>query len=341
MKKIIKFLTAAFLLAVMSLSVFACAEIEGKSKIRYGTITVEYELDGQRTEQQVGFKLYLNYAPATVEHFTYLVEKGYFNDTLVSNLTGYMEFGEYAGGRDALVSKYERGDYAKLIDSSYMNGKTVGKNGTPRYNEYGQIFGEFEANGIGGNPLDFSKGALVIKRNYSENGNNSYFDTGKATIAMTFGSASYFMNKTEYAIFGKLLDNDELSVNGKTMTSVDFMSSLYKDYKSLSDSDADTTYSYYYFSYDFSEYPYEKTDAAYDEEEEADYPIINAKLNEYGRYFMKDGSNYYYKTAEGYKGLIDKEDEEDAKLLDAFSKKSLSMLNVPYADIVIKSITLK
>ena len=339
-KKIIKVITATLLLIAMSFSVLACAEIEGKSKLRYGKINIEYYVDGVKTEQQVGFKLYLNYAPATIEHFTHLVEEGYYNNTIVSNLTGYFEFGEYTGSKDALVSKYDNGDYDKIINSEYRAGKTVGSKGTPRYNEYGQIFGEFEANGIGGNRLNFSGGALVLKRNYSENENNSYFNTGKATIAVTFGSASYFYDASKYAVFGKLLDDDELTVNGKKMTSVNFVNSLFNDYKSYTDEADDTTISYYYFGYDYSKYPYAESDAAYEEDEKKDYATINAKLDEYGRYFMKEGNTYYYKTADGYKGIIDADDEDDALLISAFSKKSLYMLNLPYADITIKSIKL-
>ncbi len=325
MKKITKVLFALTLAATVSVASTACDEVKNGSVIKNCTVTIGY--DGDKT-QDVTFELYMNYAPATIEHFTYLAENGYYNDTVVSNLNGYIEFGAYKKSDGKLVGKYgdDEKSYGKIITAAYASGKKM-INGENRYLAENNIYGEFAANGIGGNKLDFTSGALVLKRDRTENA--STYNTGKATMAITFSTGSYFNDKSKFAILGKLSKSDAITVKDsdgkeKTVTSYDFVYGLYTDYKTKTD--GDDSYTYYYFGYTYSG----------DEENAPD-------LDKYGRYFMKDGDGtYYYKDESGeYKNALDADDEADKLMLDAFGEKSLYFATLPYTDIVIKSIKIE
>ena len=346
MKKTLKSLLAAFLVGATALSAASCDTVKKGSVIKTCTVTIGY--DGDK-EQDVIFELYMNFAPATIEHFSYLAENGYYDNSIVSNLDGYMEFGAFSKAADgSLVSKYNNGEkgYYGIITDDYAAGKTV-LGGGARYYANKSIYGEFSANGIGGNKLDFT-GSLVLKRDYSENISKSYYNTGKGTMAITFSTSSYFGDSTKYAILGKLSREDEITVkdadgNDKTVTSNDFVYSLLNDYKV--DKDDDETYSntYYYFNYDYSVYPYEESDEDYDEDEKENYEKIDARLAETGRCFMKNKDGvYYYKDGNGaYTVALDSQEEEDKLLIEAFKDKSLYLAILPYKDIVIKKIVIE
>ena len=332
MKKVITAVVAAATLFCTALVSTSCDKVKNGSVIKNCTVTIVY--DGDK-EQDITIELYKNYAPATIEHFTYLSENGYYDNTAVSNLNGYFEFGAY-----------DKEKYEGIITDEYVKGKTV-VNGDDRYTSDKSIYGEFKENGIGGNKLDFSSGALVLKRDYSESSSKSYYNTGKATMAITFSaSGSYFNDKTKYAILGKLSKDDEITVKNsdgedEKMTSYDFVYKLYTGYKTEKDDDETYSNTYYYFGYDYSSYPYSEGADNYDADEKANYATLNAKLNVYGRYFKRDiDGNYFYKDGEEYKAL-DEENEDDQLLIDAFTEKSLYLSILPYKAITIKKITVE
>ncbi|MBO4323604.1 MAG: peptidylprolyl isomerase, partial [Clostridia bacterium] len=269
MKKSLKVLLAAFLAGATALSASSCDTVKRGSVIKNCTVTIGYNADGVYKEQDVTIELYMNFAPTTIEHFSYLVEKGYYNDTVVSNLEGYFEFGAFSKNNGEYVSKYNDGanGYYGIITDDYANGKTlIGDSSTMRY--YAKkgmgIYGEFLENGVGGNKLDFY-GSLVLKRDYSEHASKSYYNTGKATMALTFSTSDYFDDKGKYAILGRLSREDEITIkddngNDTTVTSNDFVFKLMNKFKTQKDDGETYSNTYHYFSYDYSEYPYEEGD---------------------------------------------------------------------------------
>ena len=320
MKKFLRFIASALLVGAISLSATACnQQIEKGSRIEYLDVTLEYEIDGEATEKTVSFKIYSNFAPATLEHFKYLAAQGYYDGSAISDMTSsYVEFGAYALSGNQLLSKYDAAtekNYYSIITDAYVSGKTIGSGDLARYVADYSIVGEFEKNGFGGNKLDLSLGALVLKRDKGSDG--SYYNTGKGTMAITFGSTGYFGAKTDFAILGKLRSDDEVEDD---KSSYDFIRSLIEDF----DTDADER-SYYYYNYVYTEKDLEDEDNA----------TANDKLAAYGRYFMNDNGGYYYKGANGsYNEPLDATD--DAKLISAFSSHSENMLSLPSADAKLK-----
>ena len=322
MKRLFKGLTVCSLAAALAISAAACGDVvKNGSKIQNLTVTLAYYEDGEQVTRDVNFELYLNFAPATIEHVKYLAENGYYDGTVVSNLSSYFEFGAYSSSDGSLVSKYEATDakgYKSIISQSYVTGKNIGPSGSlARYVESDgiyNIYGEFAENGIGGNKLALTGGALVLKRDYSDDTTKSYYNTGKATLAVTFTTGTYFDSASKFAIIGKIVSDDAENFSDEK-SSYKFISDLMNDYKS--DDDGNT---YYYYTY------------------ESDDEANAAAIAEYGRYFMKDDDGkYFYKDADGnYTSSLDEETDKD--LIKELKEKSVYLLNLPYSEITVKSV---
>lgn len=317
MKKFFKSLSVAAVAAVVAMSAASCGGVvKNGSKIEKCKVTLSYTADGETLTRDVNFELYTNFAPATIEHFKYLAENGYYDGTVVSNVNSYLEFGEYYSVDGNEASKYAAdatNGYSKYITSAYTSGKTIGGSGLSRYTDTGAIRGEFAANGIGGNTLTLS-GALVLKRDYSADKNNSYYDTGRATMAVTFGTGAYFDAANKFAVIGKILsdDNDEFS---DSVSSYSFVQKLRTDYAKDADGNA-----YYYYSYES------------DDEDNA------AKIEKYGRYFMTDEDGAYYAKDSSGAYTVELDEEEDADLIKEFASKSVYMRTIPYSTITVVSV---
>ncbi|MBR1867382.1 MAG: hypothetical protein IJ800_02245 [Clostridia bacterium] len=313
MKKIIKGFLALALSSFFALGAAACSGdvVKEGSKIQKCSITLSYTDDGEVKDRTLGFELYLNFAPATIEHFKYLAENGYFNGSAVSSVSSYLEFGAFELKDGVYTSIDDK--YSSLVTAEYAKDKTIGKNGTPRYTDLFNIVGEFEANGFGGNKLTLSSGALVVKRDYSKDANNTYYDTGRGTMAVVFGSGSYFNVASKYAIIGKIVSDD---ATDDEESSLNFAKTLMSDYSS--DDNGNT---YYYFGYNS------------DDEE------LNRKIENYGRQYMKDDDGVYYRLDGNGKYTIELDAKDDDDLIDAFSDNSVYMQVLPYGAITIKSVT--
>lgn len=301
MKKLLKGLIATVCALCCMLGVVACDEIKDGSKIKKGTITVS--VDG--TEQDFNFELYLNFAPGTIEHFTYLVENGYYNETAVSNVNSHVEFGGYYFKDGKLASKYDDSEksYLKIITETYAKGKIVGSKSDKRYGKDMLVTGEFYKNGYDGNTLSLD-GALVLKRDVDDEAAYNAYNTGKATMAFTFGSDYYFNSADEFAIIGKLVTDD---ASGNVKSSYDRMKALL-DYAKDAD---ENTYYYYTKGGDFGNYFMKNKD---------------------GEYFAQDENGDYYELVE------DADVEEDAVelLLKEFTDNSDYMNVLPHSEKIIK-----
>lgn len=314
MKKIFKALVALFCTACISMGVLSCAEVKGKSKIQRITIT----LDVNGTVQDFNFELYLNYAPGTIEHFTYLAkDKAYYNNTVVSNVAGHVEFGSYYMANGELKSKYDKdlsNGYFKAITSAYAADKYLGNEKSSAYLRYTSdlsIKGEFAANGYVGNDLGLN-GALVLKRDVDTETSAAAYNTGKATMAVAFGNDYYFNSNSEFAIIGMICTDD----------ATDSQASSYDRLKKLmSDYDADSKGNVYYY-----------------------YTLGS----EFGNYFMLNAEdNAYYAKGEDGEFSLKIEDDEDVEedahelLLDELKEHKECLNTIPYANTVItvKSIT--
>lgn len=219
MKNIFKKLVVAALSVSCVIGAIGCSSnVENGSKIE--TLTVTFDIDG--TEKSVDFKLYLNYAPGTIEHVKYLVGKNYYDNTLVGNVNKHIEFGEYESLNGNRVSKYDAAatlSYVSLMSHYALDNKTLGSSGTRKsyyndgvLNKDYALNGEFEANGFKNNKLDLSSGALVLKRAIGDKTSDAdYFDTARATLAITFGTDSYYDNSANFAIIGKIKNSDDVT----------------------------------------------------------------------------------------------------------------------------------
>jgi len=325
MKETFKKIAALLFAGVLGISVAGCDTIKSGSKLKTGDITVSYiDADGDTQTRALGFELYKNLAPDTIEHFIYLAEQGYYNGTVISNVTdNYMEFGSYYYGSDGkLVSKYDKntsGNYNSYITDSYVAGKYfthdksilryIKNDKITDYNDY-SIRGEFSANGVSGNSISLSGGALVLKHDYIDN-ENSVYNTGKGTVAITFGSGSYFSSSTKYCIFGKLVSDDADS-DEDIDDSVTYADSLLTDY--YKDDDGNI---YYYYDY-----------------ADSDYLKANTEMKRYFKY--SDGTYYAMDSDNKYTVQLD-DDYED--LLDEFDDNKVHLLNLPYHAITITGIS--
>ncbi|MBQ7373129.1 MAG: peptidylprolyl isomerase [Clostridia bacterium] len=303
MKKLLKGLVAFVCAVCCMMGVVACDEVKDGSKIQKVTVTIS--VDG--VEQDFNFELYLNFAPGTIEHFTYLAQSGYYNDTAISNVNGHVEFGGYYFKDGKLASKYDDSEksYLKLITAEYIKNKTIGPKDSERYaGEDRFVNGEFEKAGFAGNKLSLD-GALVLKRDVNDDAAALAYNTGRATMAVTFGSDYYFNSSSEFAILGKILSDD---ATDSDETSYARLKAFLTGYSKDAD---ENTYYYYTKGGDFGNYFMKNKD---------------------GEYFAQDENGDYYELIE------DADVEEDAVelLLQEFTDNADYMNVLPYGDKVIK-----
>ena len=337
MKKVFKAIIALCSALCISLGVISCAKIKGQSKVEKATVVIS--VNG--TNHTFNFDIYLNYAPGTIEHFKELVAKGYYNGSLISNVSGHVEFGSYK----LVDGKYESKltDYAKIINSSYMAGKYLyyGDNKDemkdyPRYRG-GNIVGEFAYNGYTGNPLGFD-GALVLKRDVDTDVSANAYNTGKGTMAVTFGNGDYYFNSpSEFAIIGMISKED----GDATTSSYAKMKKLISDYAEDSKGNL-----YYYYTLGTAEY-YAELDAEQQDKFDNGDLDVYSEIKNYGHYFMLDEEEVCYRWDSNGDGKVDAEDEalEDDPEIEGdaaevvireLSDNSVYLNTIPYAGVVIK-----
>ncbi len=269
MKKLVSILTV---IAVLTLGVFATASCK-KDAVKNGSkiteMTITFSVNGQKKE--VNFELFENYAPETIAHFKYLVEKGYYDGSVISNCSDFLEFGAYKGERfdltDLYASETENG-YYDLITDGYVDGKTMG--GLSKYTEDKSIRGEFYNNGyrLDTNSTLSLDGALVLKRDLSDDNSKNY-DTGKATVVATFGSNAYVDSARNFAVFAKVKTDDG---------SYDVLKSILVD----NETDDDENLLFYYKG---------ELESVEDDFDREGYL---SELEEVGRYITLSSSNTYY-----------------------------------------------
>lgn len=270
MNKFLKVALSVSFAAVMALGTTACGE-KVKSGSKITDCTVSFDVGGDTTTD-VKFELYDNFAPGTIEHFVYLAKKGYYDGTVVSNVGGYVEFGEFYGENGDYKSKYEKDvdkGYYDFITESYVKGKTIGSSGKrQRYlGEYYNVAGEFSANGINGNKLDLIN-ALVLKREKGDS--ESEINSAKATMAVTFGSTSYYSAAGQFAVLGKIVSG------------ADAVKKMMTDYQKDEDGNV-----YYYYAKD-------------------------SEVNTLGRYFMKNSDGETFAKGEsGYTVAVSAESNKE------------------------------
>lgn len=273
MKKIAKIALSLILTLILGVTLVACQEVEGSSKIQRMNMEIEFlDADGAICDTQtVQIKLYLNYAPKTCEHFMKLCEEGYYDNTVISNVkNAYIEFGGY----------------------TYADGKLV-KN----EKECPTVEGEFEKNGIvvdNNKGLSISNGALVLKRPFDTEDGVSQYNNGKGEIAIVFNGTNVY-NKGYFCAFGVLDGEDgssdeEASASEDESTSVDRtgMSSFSKMFtiKDLASNDkGDKTY---YYEKDGNYYSLK-----YDDDENAHYykgetELLDDELTDFRELLTKD-----------------------------------------------------
>lgn len=220
MKKLLKKFIVGLLTVTCLVGATACSdEVKNGSKLDYLTVTLD--IDGE--EKNVVFDLYLNFAPGTIDHVKYLVSNDYYTNTVVSNVNKHIEFGEYEIKDGAYVSKYSDSaslSYVSVIKDYATQDKYIGsaRNYKRYFDDDNKLFegyavrGEFELNGFKNNKLDLSSGALVLKRDIGEKSSDmNSADTARATLAVTFGSDSYYDDASAFAIIGKVRDSADVT----------------------------------------------------------------------------------------------------------------------------------
>lgn len=186
MNKLFTKIIAIALALTVIFSFTACDEVEGGSKIQRIQITLQ--LDDEQVEVEA--KLYVNYAPETVQHVIDLIEDGYYNGLDVTNvLSTYFQFGDY-----------------KLV-----NGKLE------ELNQGAAVKGEFENAGLTGNKLTVSSGAILLKREKDD------INSGKATLVVALSASAPFQ-ASNYCVFGKILSDD--GNKEADSSSMEYLSSL-------------------------------------------------------------------------------------------------------------------
>ena len=342
MKKVFKAIVALCAALCVSMGVISCSKIKGQSKVEKAVVTIS--ISG--VNHTFNFDIYLNYAPGTIEHFKELATKGYYNGSVISNVSGHVEFGAYKLDENGkYVSKLS--DYSKIISASYMSGKYLyygdDKKEMVNYPRYkaGSIVGEFAYNGYTGNNLGFD-GALVLKRDIDTEVSANAYNTGKGAMAVTFGNGDYYFNSpSEFAIIGMISKEDG-----------DATTSSYARLKEIMSEYAETTEGnvYYYYTLGTEDY-YAELDAEYaekfaDGEIEVDPEIIN-----YGHYFMLDAEEVCYRWDSNGDGKVDFQDEaleDDAEvvgdaaeiLINELSENSVYLNTIPYDGVVIKIVSI-
>lgn len=288
MKKLLSKIVATLLIAATLLFCVSCKTIKDGSEIHRVKITVTlYDSDGNKQESDIYAELYVNFAPKTIAHIESLINNGYYDGVCISNVnTDYAQFGD-----------------AKLnVDGKTLNFIDQGE----------EVVGEFSANGLVGNKLTVGNGALVLKRAHVDEGNS-----GKATIAVTFGSSTFSSDK--YCVFGKLVDDDgDADAKDDSWAKKSSLAKM----KTLTDLVSNDGVTVYYCDVDDS------TDSEY---------------NWAGKYitYAKNGDVYRY-----FKGFSTANGDmlTDAEQVDFETKRSENALNfrtIPAKNVVIKSVTLE
>lgn len=306
MKRLFKSLMALCLAGCCIFGATACDAVKNNSKLK--TLSIVFDVDG--TEEKIDFELYVDLAPGTVDHFTYLCSQGYYDNTAVSNIKGHVEFGEFYYDANVFKSKYDDDaikSYSSIITSSYAQGKTVGPANDPRYNSDFTINGEFSKNGYTGNTLSLS-GALVLKRDIDTEDAGLKYNSGKATMAITFGSDNYFGNASEFAVIAKVLTDD---TNGGKKSSYDRLKAIMTD--NAEDEDGNI---YYY----------------YDGEVKVDGVGNYIFYSDDGKYFAQDETGAYTVELDG---------EKYDELIEDFAENPQNLRTLPAGKkITVKSITI-
>ena len=188
MNKLFTKIIAIALALTVLFSFAACGEeVEGGSKIQRIKITLQ--LDDENVEVEA--KLYINYAPETVQHVIDLIKNGYYNGKDISNIAStYFQFGDY---------NIVNGKLEEIVDQ----GNTVK--------------GEFENAGLTGNKLAVSSGAILLKREKDD------FNSGKATLVVALSASAPFQ-ASNYCVFGKILSDD--GNKEADSSSMEYLSSL-------------------------------------------------------------------------------------------------------------------
>ena len=311
MKRVLKGIFAAVLSVGLCFSTVCCGDtVKNGSKIEKCVITLATESD---SNIQIEVELYMNYTGSTIEHFKYLANNNYYNDTIVSNAKDYIEFGLLDASRNTLDSKY-----ASIITNDYASKLKLGSGDRKRYTSANTIVGEFFENGVQdkngkGNPLTLD-GALVLKRGLqnvkNSDGSVTEFaaDTGKGVMAFTFGTTSYFSSADEFAVLGKVV----------TDNATDDEKSSYDRLKELMTDNASTEY---YYTYVCNE--------------------AGHKCNEYGHRFRKNDDGDMERYVDGEWVVMDSEDEDIKTFLDEFDKNGKYASVLPKTEIKITKIEFK
>lgn len=342
MKRIFKAIVALCSALCISMGVISCAKVKGQSKVEKAVVTIS--VNG--TNHTFNFDIYLNYAPGTIEHFKELVAKGYYNGSLISNVSGHVEFGAYKLDADGnYVSKLS--DYSKIINSSYMSGKYLyygnDKNEMKNYPRYkgGSIVGEFAYNGYTGNSLGFD-GALVLKRDVDTEVSANAYNTGKGTMAVTFGNGDYYFNSSkEFAIIGMISKED----GDGTTSSYARLKAIMDDYSETSEGNV-----YYYYTLGTKEY-YDNLATEYAAKFEKGEIETLPEIINYGHLFMIDAEELCYRWDSNGDGKVDVDDEAleddpdvdgDAAevIINELSENSVYLNNIPYQGVVIKIVSI-
>ena len=328
MKKLLKRICAAFLAAATVFCFASCGKgvVKDGSKIEKMTVTLEYtDTDDKAQTLKVEIELYMNYAPATIDHVKYLASKGYYNGTIVSDLkTNHIEFGEFYLDNGERKSRYDENAklaYTSIINSDYVSGKTIANGKRNRYTATGSIVGEFRANGISSSKtLTVSDGTLVLKRDTLTYDSDGGHDTAKGTLALVTGSDSYYTNVESgytaaqcFAVIGKITKGKDTLK--KLITDAD---------KYVKDTNGSTTY---YFDY---ENCVDKNDK--------DSETLYEQFESLGHVFVKDSEGKY--TAVGGETPIEITSDDYSDVLSKLNGNSKYLRAIPYKTITIKSVSL-
>lgn len=177
MKKVISILTTLVLSFALVCSLGACKEIDNGSEIKRVNFVLDfYDENGEINTTTVTAKLYVNFAPKTIEHIMNLISDGYYDGLCISNVTSsYAQFGDY------------KMDEAGKLQAADADVKTID--------------GEFQRAGVTGNRLSVSDGSILLKH-----GGKNYND-GKATLVVCFSTSAPF-DAEEYCVIGKFVSDD-------------------------------------------------------------------------------------------------------------------------------------
>ena len=335
MKKVFKSVVALCSSLCIAMGVISCAKIKGKSKVENMVITID--VDGNQYDYN--FDIYLNYAEGTVEHFKKLVEAGYYNNTIISNVSGHLEFGAYNLVDGKFASK--DAEYNGIITQSYMADKYLyygkDKNEMKDYPRYvnGKLVGEFATNGYVGNSLSFD-GALVVKRDVDTDVSANAYNTGKGTMAVTFNNGDYyFTSSSEFAIIGMASKED---AKDDVKSSYDRLKSIITDYEI-----ADNDNIYYYYTIGTAEY-YTNLQAKLQEDFDNKEIAFLPEIKNYGHYFMFDAEEGSYRWDSNGDGTFDEilEDDGDVEgdagevIIRELADNSVYLNTIPYEGKIIK-----